>query len=206
VGTSTTTYTAIFSTGTSTSTSQSTGRTTVQTRVTTVGTISSATTTSTAITVSTTTSGGTVTVSETDTFYVLWTSIIQELHKWANEVLKLLSVQQVSTPLAQQVRQVIVTVKPLTVTQTGPADGSSEPPKTSITLSVKVTSNGSPVQGATVKFSVNGVTVCTTTSNASGVASCTYKTGAAGHTYSWYATADKSAYAHAQSTTWTFHT
>jgi hypothetical protein len=178
----------------------------VQTRLTTVGTISSATTTSTGITLSTTTSGGTVTVSETDTFYVLWTSIIQELHKWANEVLKVLSVQQVSQPLAQQVRQVIVTVKPLTVSQNSPADGASEPPKTSVTLKVNVTSGGSPVQGATVKFTVNGVTVCTTTSNASGVALCTYKAGAAGHTYTWLAVASKSGYATASSATWTFHT
>jgi flagellar basal body L-ring protein FlgH len=58
---------------------------------------------------STTTSAGTVTVSQTNTFTVFLTTIIQTLLKFANEVLKLLGTRPVVTPKGQKVIRVIVT-------------------------------------------------------------------------------------------------
>ncbi len=108
-GTSTTTYTSILSTSTSTTrTTSSAGETTTQTGVTTTATTSS-TSTSTVSALSTTTGGGTYTISEVDTVKVLLTNIIQELHQLADEVLQVLGLQPVATPLGQQVNQVIVT-------------------------------------------------------------------------------------------------
>jgi hypothetical protein len=56
------------------------------------------------------------------------TNIIQELHEFANEVLKLLSVQQVSTPVGQQVREVIVTPPTVGMTVSYQVSDSSTPP------------------------------------------------------------------------------
>jgi flagellar basal body L-ring protein FlgH len=58
---------------------------------------------------STTTVAGTVTVSQSDTFTVFLTTIIQTLLKFANEVLKLLGTRSVVTPRGQKVIRVIVT-------------------------------------------------------------------------------------------------
>jgi hypothetical protein len=52
-----------------------------------------------------------VTVSQTNTFTVFLTKIIQALLKFANEVLKLLGTRTVATPKGQKVIRVIVTVK-----------------------------------------------------------------------------------------------
>jgi hypothetical protein len=177
----------------------------VETAVTTVGTSSTATT-SAATAYSTTTTGGTVVVTETDTFTVLLTRIVRELHRFANEAWKLLGLRPVVTPLGWRVRQVIVTVKPLTVTPTSPPDGGTVPKNVPLTLQAQVTSGGQPVQGATVKFVVDGRTVCIARSGSNGMASCRYRPTLGAHTYSWYAVADKPQYAHAQSPTWTFKT
>jgi hypothetical protein len=58
-----------------------------------------------------TTSGGTVTVLETDTFQVLVTNILNELHQLADMVLQALGIQVTATPVGQQVNRVVVTVK-----------------------------------------------------------------------------------------------
>jgi len=81
----------------------------VQTAVTTVSTAST-TSIGTATTLSTTTSSGTVDVSQTDTFNVLVTRILKELRQFADEVLEVLGVQRVSTPVGEQVNRVVVTV------------------------------------------------------------------------------------------------
>jgi hypothetical protein len=52
-----------------------------------------------------------VTVSQTDTFTLFLTTIIQTLLKFANEVLKLLGTRPVVTPKGEKVIRVIKTVK-----------------------------------------------------------------------------------------------
>jgi len=95
----------------------------------------------------------------------------------------------------------------LLVTLTGPANGAKVLTGSTVTLKAKVTSGGTAVSGATVKMIVNGVTVCTKTSNKKGLVSCAYKVGTKTKvTYTWYATATKTGYTAGTSPTWTFHT
>jgi len=205
-GTSTTVYTTLITQSTkSTQTTLSTGTTVLQTGVTTVS-ISYTTTLSTSVTFTAKTGTSSVTEIQTDTISHILIGIIQQLHQFVNEFLTLLGISNVFTPVSRHVNQIIITLKPLTVTQTIPANGALEPPNTSIKLSVMVASGGSPVQSATVKFYVNGVAVCSSTSNLSGTATCSFTTGSTGNTYSWYATAKKPGYAQGQSVTSTFHT
>jgi flagellar basal body L-ring protein FlgH len=80
------------------------------TATTTTGT-ATATSASSTTAFSTTTSGGTVTVSQTDTFIIFLTKIIQVLLKFANEVLKLLGTRTVAMPKGQKIIRVIITRK-----------------------------------------------------------------------------------------------
>jgi len=72
----------------------------------------------------------------------------------------------------------------LTVTPTSPANGASVEKGSPVILKVKVTSGGKAVSGATVTMTVNGVTICTTTTNSSGAASSKFEVStSAGVTY-----------------------
>ena len=119
-GTGTTTFISPVSTSYSTDFSSSSlvGSSTsfTQTGTTTTGTSSLETTTSTASVFSTTISGGTVTLTETDTYYVLLTQILQELEQFEAFVLQTLGFQVTATPVGQQVNQVVVTQVPTTST------------------------------------------------------------------------------------------
>jgi hypothetical protein len=80
-----------------------------------------------------TTTGGTVTVTQTDTFSVLLTTIYQELHHLAQEFLRLIGFQAVATPVGQQVNRVVVT----TATTTTPSI-------VTMTVSYSVVGGGTP--------------------------------------------------------------
>jgi hypothetical protein len=80
-----------------------------------------------------TTTGGTVTVTQTDTFSVLLTTIYQELHQLAHEFLQLIGFQRVATPVGQQVNRVVVT----TATTTTPST-------VMMTVSYSVVGGGTP--------------------------------------------------------------
>ena len=108
-GTSTTTFTSPFSTSYSTSSTVSTSEGITETGVTTVSTVSSPTITSTSTVLSTTTSSGTLTITKTDVFSALLTTIYQELHQFSDNILQFLGFQVTATPVGQQVNQVIVT-------------------------------------------------------------------------------------------------
>lgn len=100
--------------------------------------------------------------------------------------------------------QVTVTTGQLSVglvSPPSPANGatvSSSP----VTLQVQVTSQGPPVQSATVTIYVDGSQACSGGSDSSGTYSCSYSPSQGGH--SWYATASKSGYASGTSQTWAF--
>jgi hypothetical protein len=68
-------------------------------------------------------SGGTVTVTETDTFNMLLTQIYQELDQFETLVLQFLGFQVTATPMGQQVNQVVVTVASSTTGQVKMAVG-----------------------------------------------------------------------------------
>jgi hypothetical protein len=80
-----------------------------------------------------TTTGGTVTVTQTDTFSVLLTTIYQELHQLAHEFLQLIGSQPVATPLGQQVNRVLVTTATTTTAST-----------VTMTVSYSVVGGGTP--------------------------------------------------------------
>jgi hypothetical protein len=147
-------------------------------------------------------------VTETQTVTVIHVliRIVQRLREFVNEFLKLIGISSVFTPVSRQVDQIIITRKPLTVTQTAPTDGVLEPPNTSLVLSVTVTSGGNPIQNSKVNFIVNGSTFCTVSSDSTGEAICSFTTGGSSQTYSWYATATKPGYVKGTSATWAFHT
>lgn len=128
--TSTTTFTSPFSTSYSTSSTVSSSESITETGVTTVSTVSSATTTSTTV-LSTTTSSGTLTITQTDTFSALLTTIYQELHQFSDNILQFLGFQVTATPVGQQVNEVIVTT----------------PAQVTMKVSYAVSGGGTPVNG-----------------------------------------------------------
>jgi hypothetical protein len=89
-------------------------------------------TTSTGTAFTSTTSGGTVTVTETDTFDVLLSTIFRDLHQLADEFLQLIGIQPIVTPVGEQVNRVIVTTATSTV------------PTVTMTVSFLVVGGGSP--------------------------------------------------------------
>ena len=142
-GTSTTTFTSPLATSYSTSTSTSSSGITTQTGLTTARTLSS-TTTSTGVVLSTTTVAGTVTVSQTDTFSVLFTTVFQQLHQFADEILDFLGFHVTATPVGQRVKQVIVTTTSLT-----------SPAQVTMTVSYSVVGGGTPT-APTFHYVLNG--------------------------------------------------
>lgn len=69
-------------------------------------------------------------------------------------------------------------------------------------LVAKTSSEGSPVEGATIRFYVDGGLVVTTVTDSTGHASFSYSTSIG--THSWYATAEKIGYSAGKSQTWSF--
>ncbi len=99
--------------------------------------------------------------------------------------------------------EIVATVLPsLDVNLVSPADGSTV--ETSpIELKARVTSDGSAVQNALVRFYVKGGEVDSDYSDSSGYASINYYPPAP-DTYNWYAKAEKSGYIEDTSSTWSF--
>ena len=201
-GTSTTTFTSPLVTSYSTTTT-STGSSEVltQTGVTTAGTVSSSTTTSTSTTRSTTTSAETVTVSETDAFSVLLTTILQELHQFADEIQQFVGFQVTATPVGQQVHQVIVTVTSQTVGQV------------TMTVSYSVVGGGSPT-APVFHYTQGGVSKSLTLSKTATAVSVDAGTGwsvtpnpltGSSSSQRWYSTGTLSGTASATTIVFTFH-
>jgi len=98
----------------------------------------------------------------------------------------------------------------LSVSITSPPSPSNGGTVTSLpmTLQVRVTSGGSPVSGASVKFYLDGNPLPGSpfSSDQDGYASLTFASGSltSGTTIRWYATVQKSGYADGQSPTWSF--
>ena len=151
-------------------------------------------------------------VTETDTFSVLLTQIVQDLQQFEFLVLQTLGFQVTANPVSQQVNEAIVTAttsaaKSLSVKLTSPANGAKVTKGSTVTLKVTVTSSSKAVSGAKVTITVNGATVCSATSNKSGSASCKFKVSTStGVTYSWFATATETGYRPGTSPTFTFYT
>jgi hypothetical protein len=82
----------------------------------------------------------------------------------------------------------------LTVTPINPVNGAKFKPGSTVAFTVQVTHYTSLVQGATVAVFVDGVQVCSGTTNASGKASCSFKATQVSQTYVWYATASLRGY------------
>jgi hypothetical protein len=106
--------------------------------------------------------------------------------------------------------QVQISTPALTVTVVSPPSPSNGGTVTSLpmTLQVRVTSGGSPVSGASVKFYLDGNPLPGSpfSSDQDGYASLTFASGSltSGTTIRWYATVQKSGYADGQSPTWSF--
>ena len=180
-GTSTITFTSPLVTSYSTITA-STGSSQIitQTRVTTVGTILSATTTSTATVLSSTTVGGTVSVSQTDTFDALLTTIFQVLHQFSDGIFRFLGIRVTATPVGQQVRQVVVTVPTLTTTTVSFTDTSFRTTtlqaSSSTTTNTVTTAPAATVATITLSPLITGslFTTVTTTGSVTGMSTTTF--------------------------------
>ena len=99
----------------------------------------------------------------------------------------------------------LVTILTLSVGLASPPSPSNGETVTSshVTLEAQVTSDGT-VQNATVTIYVDGSPVSSGSSDSNGYYSISYSPNQLGHTYSWYATASKSGYSSATSSTLTF--
>jgi len=100
---------------------------------------------------------------------------------------------------------------PLVATLVGPANGAHtcgpNACSSKVELQVTITSPtslGSPVQGATVTFVVDGTTKCVTPSSVTGLAVCIFPQALSPATHSWYVTATKTGYTSVTSPTWTY--
>ena len=133
LGSTTTTFTSLLSTSYSTTSTVTSGAMSVTQTGMTTGTIQSETTTSTGTLFSTTTSSGTVMVTESETFNVLLTQLVQELDQFEMLILQTLGFQVTATPVGQQVNWVILT----TTSTTTPA-------QVTMTVSYSVVGGGSP--------------------------------------------------------------
>jgi hypothetical protein len=88
----------------------------------------------------------------------------------------------------------VLTTPLLTVNPISPV-GATNVPVGSVQLKVQVLNGATPVEGATVKFSVESQLVCTATSDSSGFATCTFTATQPDHLYHWYAIAAQTGFA-----------